>query len=243
MTTRLLACALLLGFASAHAAPAKKQAPPPPEEIDVDAMARAKDVGAKPAESTATTTEASDAALPVDAPPPVDAVPPVDATAPPKEAGADTEGTDPAAAGKDAAAQAEASAASPAPVPAGSQDALALTPPIDPTEKRLGMACEARSTNLLDAAQKGDFAAATKDFDAKMRSALPPEKFKETWASLAQFGPLKARGQAHPSKGEGYFIVMTPLIFEQTNLVAQIACGSDGRIAGFHVKPLAALQH
>ena len=28
---------------------------------------------------------------------------------------------------------------------------------------------------------------------------------------------------------------MIPLIFEKTNLVAQIACGSDGRIAGFHV--------
>lgn len=218
MTIRALACALLFGLASAHAAPAKKTPPaaPPPEEIDVDAMARAKDAGARAVESTepaATDAPAAEAAA---------AVPP-DEAAPP-----------PAAKSKDTAPPAES--------PDKSKEALALTPPIDPQEKRLGTACEARSTSLLDAAQKGDFAAATKDFDARMRSAMPPEKFKETWASLAQFGALQARGQAHPSKGEGYFIVMTPLIFEHTNLIAQIACGSDGRIAGFHVKPLSVLQ-
>lgn len=229
MSIRALACLLLLAVASAQAAtPAKKkpEAAPPPQDIDVDAMARAKDVGAQTppaAEAAAQTATESKAE-----------------TAPASDQAGSTEpGT-----GDAAAPAVEDSPAAPATASAKGkpQDALALTPPIDAQEKRLATSCESRSTKLLDAAQKGDFATATKDFDAKMRGALPPSKFKETWGSLAQFGTLQARGQSHPAKGEGYYIVMTPLIFEKATLVAQIACGSDGRIAGFYVKPLAALK-
>ena len=98
--------------------------------------------------------------------------------------------------------------------------------------------CEARATSLLDAAQKRDYAGATRDFDAKMRSALPPPKFKQAWESLAQFGSLQGRGQAHPMKGDGYIAITIPLIFDKANLYAQVACGSDGRVAGFYIKPL-----
>jgi hypothetical protein len=115
-----------------------------------------------------------------------------------------------------------------------------LAPPSTPDAagKRLAAGCESRATSLLDAAQKGDYAAATRDFDAKMRTGMPVPKFKQAWESLAQFGTLTARGQSHPARSEGYIAVMIPLIFEKANLYAQIACGSDGRIAGFHVKPL-----
>ena len=123
--------------------------------------------------------------------------------------------------------------ADPSTVPMSPQAA----PPAAP-EVRLAAACEARATALLDAAQKGDYAAATSDFDAKMRSAMPAAKFKQAWESLAQFGALTARGQSHPGTGEGYLVVTIPLIFEKANLYAQVACGSDGRIAGFFVKPL-----
>jgi hypothetical protein len=237
MSIRALACLLLLAVASAQAAtPAKRKAESaaPPQEIDVDAMARAKDAGAQPPPAEGTAAEA----------------PPAQAEPAPTEPAA-TPAAGEAAAAEPAATQdaAPESAAAQSPAPAApktaaeqgkSQDALALTPPIDAQEKRLAASCESRSKNLLDSAQKGDFAAASKDFDAKMRGAMPAPKFKETWGQLAQFGALQARGQSHPAKGEGYFIVMTPLIFEKATLVAQIACGSDGRIAGFHVKPLAA---
>lgn len=234
MSIRALACVLLLAAASAQAAaPAKKKAPPeaPPQELDLDAMARAKDVDAQKTPPQDAATEEPSTTEPA-------------ATA--TTGAADTEPA-PTAATADADAKKTESAAEPAaaankPDEHAAQDAVALTPPIDAKEKRLATSCESRSTTLLDAAQKGDFDAASKDFDAKMRSALPPAKFKETWESLAQFGALQARGQAHPAKGEGYFIVMTPLIFEKATLVAQVACGSDARIAGFYVKPLSALQ-
>lgn len=239
MSIRLFVCILLLGVASAQAAPAKKKPQPeaPPQEIDVDAMARAKDASAQPTE-----------------PPP----PPGQADAEHAASEAASTASEPAAAAEAAAAGAAQATSAPTAATdtqskpesapkegkAGSlpQDALALTPPIDPQEKRIAAGCESRATRLLDAAQKGDFAAATKDFDAKMRSTLKPEKLKEMWNSLAQFGTLEARGQPHPSKGEGYYLVMTPLIFQKQTLVSQVACGSDGRVAGFYIKPLSALQ-
>lgn len=229
MSIRVPACLLLLAFASAQAAtPAKQKSEPaaPPQDIDVDAMARAKDAAAQTPPVDGNATDAT----------------PIEQTEP-AQAGPASESTAAEPAATQAAKTESPPAAAPSEPPAGtekSQDALALTPPIDAQEKRLATSCESRSKNLLDAAQKGDFAAASKDFDAKMRGAMPVPKFKETWGSLAQFGTLQARGQSHPAKGEGYYIVMTPLIFEKATLVAQVACGSDGRIAGFYVKPLAA---
>lgn len=223
---RILFLALSLAMTSAIAAPPKhtpKKTPPadaaqPAQDIDVDAMARAKDANA--------TTPASDAA-------PADA----NAAAPSPEA---THATD---APNTPSEPTPAAAAEPAPAAMANADAPALTrPAIDPQEQRNATGCAARATGLLDAAQKGDFAAATKDFDAKMRSALPVAKFKALWESMSQFGALQARGEAHPGKGEGYYFVMTPLIFEKTTLVAQIPCGSDGLIAGFNVKPLSQVQ-
>lgn len=199
---------LLLVAALAAALPAAAQDTaaqnPAPQDIDVDAMARAKDAGA------ATETAAAEA-------PPAEAAaqPPTDA-APAKEK-------------SNAAATEEAAKPAP-PLPAPAAEAVA--------ERRLASACEARAKSLLDAAQKGDYKTATRDFDAKMRSAMPLPKFKQAWESLNQFGALQARGQSHPLKGEGYIAVAVPLIFEKANLYAQIACGSDGLVAGFYVKPL-----
>ncbi|HEY0231479.1 MAG TPA: DUF3887 domain-containing protein [Dokdonella sp.] len=215
----LLLC-LSISTALAAAPPKKKPAAPPADptpatqDIDVDAMARAKDADANAAASSESPAPAAAAT----------------STAAPIEAAASAPGTS-APAAPNAPSGEPAAAASPLTAPA-----------VDPQEKRQAGGCEARATSLLDAAQKGDFKTAVKDFDAKMRGALPPEKFKDMWGSLAQFGTLQARGQSHPGKGEGYFIVMTPLIFDKANLVSQVACGSDGRIAGFNVKPLSAAQ-
>ena len=239
MWNRVFACAVLIGASTALAAP-PTDAPvvaAAPQDIDVDALARAKDVDAKAADATLTpepaeaAAEAASATEPVAATPATETadsavgeVPATQADAPvaeakPAEPSADAVGADTAATGK------ADSEASPAAI-AGSE------------EQRLAASCVARATRLLDDAQKGDYAAATRDFDAKMASALPPAKFGEAWNQLAQFGKLKARGQSHTLKGDGYIAVTIPLIFDKKSLYAQIACGSDGRIAGFYVKPL-----
>jgi hypothetical protein len=235
MLIRPLALALLIGATQAHAAPKKhKPAPPPeaaaataPENIDVDAMARAKDAGTSDAAAPTATPPAAGAAADTTAT--AVATPPAADIATPKDAPAASAPADVAPATNTVEKKAVTGGAPPL-----------LTPAPDASEQRLAAACEARATSLLDAAQKGDYAAATKDFDAKMRTGLPPQKFKQAWESLAQFGSLTARGQSHPALGEGYIAVTIPLLFEKANLYAQVACGSDGRVAGFYVKPLAA---
>lgn len=215
MSTRMLVWVLLIGAACANAAPPKKPAPattptnPSPAAADLDVDAMARAKDVD-ANTAAATQDASPAA----------------ATA--------ASETEPApSAEPDSTMEPPAAVEDPSSVPMSPQAPAAAAP-----EVRLASACESRATALLDAAQKGDFAAATRDFDAKMRTALPPEKLKKAWESLAQFGTLQARGQSHPATGEGYLVVTIPLIFEKANLYAQTACGSDGRIAGFFVKPL-----
>jgi hypothetical protein len=234
MSIRTLAFVLLVGASAAFAAPPKsapKQTPPsdqPPDSLDVDAMARAKDAnGAQPADADA----------------------PADATAPAPEAPSSAPITDapaaepstpePAVPVEPSSAANNASAATTeenAPTIQAKPDVGSVEPLTEESaEKSIAAACTSRAASLLDDAAKADYSSATRDFDAKMRTALPVPKFKQQWESLAQFGKLVARGQSHLGKGEGYTLVMIPLIFEKTNLVAQIACGSDGRIAGFHV--------
>jgi len=227
MPIRVLAFALLITSSLAAAAPqntSQEQTVPPTDsaqsaqEIDVDAMARAKDAAA------ATPS-------PVDAPPeatPTEAAPPPEAVLPetPPEAPAQT------AEPPQAAAEPEAPVTGKG-VP--SKPLVTVPTPAQVEEKSIAVACASRAAALLDDAEKADYGNATRAFDAKMRTDLPAAKFKAQWETLSQFGKLTARGQSHLSKGEGYTVVMIPLIFEKTNLVAQINCGSDGRIAGFHV--------
>ena len=216
MSIRVLALALIAGAALAEAAPQKSQQPKTdpangqesPQSLDVDAMARAKDAGvATPA----------DAETPPSDVPPSDAAP---ATPAPEAAPAAVE---PAPAASTPSTEKPAAEAAPSAA--------------ESAERSIAASCVARATGMLDAAEKSDFAGATRDFDAKMRTDMPAPKLKQQWDSLAQFGKLVARGQSHLGTGQGYLIVMIPLIFEKTTLVAQIACGTDGRIAGFHVMP------
>lgn len=232
----LLAFALL-ACASAQAAPKKKHPPVAAketatqatahEDVDIDAMARAKD--GKPTDPAPEATEASASMQPTTA----------EATAPETAAAAPAEAVSGEAPAKAADSPSASTTGSAAPATAmGRPSPLSPASEADNTDKSIAAACESRAKGLLDAAQKGDYPVATRDFDAKMRTAMPVPKFKQAWESLAQFGTLQARGQAHPMKGDGYIAITVPLIFDKANLYAQVACGSDGRIAGFYIKPL-----
>jgi hypothetical protein len=245
MSIRVLALALLAGVALAHAAPPKSQRPKTDptdaqqsaESVDVDAMARAKDADAATPANADTPPPAEP---PSDAPP---AATPAPETPPPEvpptsEAPPVTE-TPPAASEPPAAAEPSPAVDEPAPATSAPTTAPAAeATPEESRERSVAAGCVARATSMLDDAQKGDFSGATRDFDAKMRTDMPATKLKSQWDSMSQFGKLAARGQSHLGSGQGYLIVMIPLIFEKANLVAQIACGSDGRIAGFHVSPV-----
>lgn len=229
--------ALLVLLASSAIGAAPPDAPTPVEEIDVDAMARAKDVKAdgeavSPPPATDATAAVAEPQAQADEGVASDTAGADAAAAEPEDvAGAPTGDADTGEADATQADAAAPEAATPAAVDAPAADSPAA-------ERRLADACTARANALLDAAQKQDYEKATRDFDAKMRTALPVPKFREKWQSLAQFGALEARGQPHPATLDGYIAVTIPLVFDKANLYAQVACGSDGRIAGFYVKPL-----
>ena len=211
MTIRVLALTLVAAVAAAHAAPPKSHKP----KADPAATQQAPE--SLDLDAIARAKDAG-AATPTDADTPPPEAPPAE-TPTPAEPAAPQAGEAPAPA---APASAEP--------PAASAESQA-----DAEQRSVAASCVARATSLLDQADKSDFAGATRDFDAKMRGDMPPSKLKQQWESMAQFGKLVARGQSHVGTGQGYLVVMVPLIFEKANLVAQIACGSDGRVAGFHV--------
>lgn len=98
--------------------------------------------------------------------------------------------------------------------------------------------CQTLSTRLLDHLDTGDFAGATNDFDDRMKAGLGADKLGDVWQSLPQqFGARGARGTATVSMVSGDTMVVTPLHYGDRLLDAQVACGSDGKIAGFYLKP------
>src|ERR1700752_2641238 len=171
MPIRLLAFALLAGLSLAEAAPPKSDAPKQdpassqqsPEAIDVDALARSKDVnGETPADADAPPPQTSETPPPI---PPADAAPPEAAPAesapseaPPPVAAQPSEANVAAAPAMETAPAAAAGPAADATVADTSPDPTAKRPGSSETTKKISIAasCPARATSLLDDAEKGD---------------------------------------------------------------------------------------
>lgn len=100
-------------------------------------------------------------------------------------------------------------------------------------------ACNAKMQTLLAALDRRDYAGAETDFNDTMRAGLTPGQLQQAWESLpAKFGQPVSRGAAHNSASNGYNVITVPMSFQNASLAAQIACGADGKIAGFHVMTL-----
>lgn len=96
--------------------------------------------------------------------------------------------------------------------------------------------CTNITNNLLAALDKGDYAGAEMDFNDAMRAGLNPAQLKAAWESLpAKFGQPGPRGAPRNSSSEGYTVITVPMPFQNGNLAAQVACATDGKVAGFHV--------
>lgn len=99
--------------------------------------------------------------------------------------------------------------------------------------------CNAKMQTLLAALDKHDYAGAEMDFNDTMRAGLTPDQLQQAWESLPQkFGTPGPRGMPHNSASNGYNVITVPMSFQNASLAAQIACGADGKIAGFHVMTL-----
>lgn len=99
-------------------------------------------------------------------------------------------------------------------------------------------ACSRLSHIFLGDLAKGDFHAATANFNGQMKTGLGEDKLGQVWHSLGvQFGKLESRGEPQTVMYQDLPVVSTPLHFEKGDLVSQLACDRDGKIAGFYVRP------
>ncbi|TBR38805.1 MULTISPECIES: DUF3887 domain-containing protein [Dyella] len=99
-------------------------------------------------------------------------------------------------------------------------------------------ACESASARMLDALDRGDYPAATVDFNDTMKSRLTTDKLSEAWQAIpAQFGERGAREPAQSNQAGENTVVVTALHYGDSMIDAQVSCSADGKIAGFYIKP------
>jgi hypothetical protein len=136
-----------------------------------------------------------------------------------------------------ASAAGQPPAATEKPHPSTSAHANAVAGQADATRME---ACGNLSSSLLDAFNKGDFKAATSNFDSQMLAVVDARKLAEVQKSIAgQFGKFEARGTPQSVMYQGMAVVSTPMRYEKGDLAAMVACDKDGKVAGFRVHPVA----
>lgn len=98
--------------------------------------------------------------------------------------------------------------------------------------------CTATTNTLIDHLEKGDFMAATSNFDANMKANLDANKLGQFWKQVASHvGTLQGRGTPQNMMYEGHAVITLPLHFEKGDASAQVACDADGKVAGFFLRP------
>ena len=98
----------------------------------------------------------------------------------------------------------------------------------------------ARATALLEAMVRGDFAGATRHFDATMKKELPPEKLQEIWKGLiGQAGPFQRQAGTRTQTQGPHRLVFVTTEFEKIRLDMQVAFDAQGQVAGLFFIPAA----
>ncbi len=119
--------------------------------------------------------------------------------------------------------------------------ALFLAPVFSNSQPNQDIAVKANT--FVDSLNAGMYEAAMKDFDNKMKQALPSEKLKQIWESIqAQVGPIKEKLGIRTEKAGGYDIIYVVCAFENSNLDVKVVFSSDEKIAGLFFLPSKELQ-
>jgi dienelactone hydrolase len=91
---------------------------------------------------------------------------------------------------------------------------------------------------MVDAMAKGDFAAATRDFDATMTAAMSAEQLRQAWSRVTtQAGAFKSRTGTREAREHGYLIEYVTCQFEKATLDVKVVIGEDGKITGLWFAP------
>lgn len=107
-------------------------------------------------------------------------------------------------------------------------------PAASPSESEL----TTRTTALLDAMVRGDFAGATRHFDAKMKQGLTPEKLQEIWKGLLdQAGAFQSQEGVRTQTQGAHRLVFVTTRFANVRLDMQATFDAQGQIAGLFFVP------
>ena len=91
---------------------------------------------------------------------------------------------------------------------------------------------------MVDSMAKGDFASATKHFDAACKAALPAEGLGPVWSQFtAQAGAFKSRTGSREAQEAGYQMVYVTCRFEKTTMDIKVVFDKDGKVAGLGFVP------
>jgi dienelactone hydrolase len=95
-----------------------------------------------------------------------------------------------------------------------------------------------RARAFLDALSRGDFEAATRDFDATMMKLSGPDKLAEFWKEVPErMGAFKRQTAARRDHMGVYEIALVTCEFEKVTLDARVVFDKDKKIAGFQFVP------
>lgn len=102
--------------------------------------------------------------------------------------------------------------------------------------------CMARSADILDALRKGDFPAATRHFDARVKAAVDAPRLGDIWQHMlpTKFGVFERADAPKVSAQNDGAMVETPLHFAQGQLVMRVACNGEGEVSGLRFVPVPA---
>lgn len=121
---------------------------------------------------------------------------------------------------------------------------MSLLSMLDPTKTLAVQAAPAdeltaAARQFIEALVKEDYAAAGKNFDETMKSAMPEGKTRELWEAIkAQFGAFKQQGAARREKLAQYDIIFITCEFERAALAVKVVFDPQRRIAGVGVVPV-----
>lgn len=97
---------------------------------------------------------------------------------------------------------------------------------------------ESRARSFVAELEQHHFAAATADFDAAMRAALPEAKLAAVWAALeAQAGALQKIDSVAVTDASGARVALVKATFARSPILLRVVFDAGGRVSGFFVAP------
>ncbi len=91
---------------------------------------------------------------------------------------------------------------------------------------------------MLEALERGDFAAAARDFDETMLKVSGPDKLEEFWKQVpGKLGVFKRQTAARRDQFAGYEVTYVTCEFDKITLDARVVFDKEKKIAGFQFVP------